>query len=309
MKRREVIKGIGIAGMLSGVSLPLVSVAGKKKDRAVMRIIHMSDAHVYEKEEANAEARLVKAFQHMKANFSDADFIINSGDVIMDALEKDEVQTQEQWDLWHRVVEQENTFEMYSCIGNHDIWGAGSVLDPRYGKKWAVEALKIPHRYYFKDIHNWRFVFLDSTHINNNGEWYTAKLDQEQFMWLADTLANTPQETKVIIVSHIPIISASSFFVGESDQDEAGYWKFPHSWMHGDARRIVELFEQYPQVKGALSGHMHMVDRIEFKKVSYLCNGAICGRWWAGANYGFEAGYAVIDLHDDGTIESKYVTY
>ncbi|MDZ7776926.1 MAG: hypothetical protein U5L09_15610 [Bacteroidales bacterium] len=62
-------------------------------------------------------------------------------------------------------------------------------------------------------------------------------------------------------------------------------------------------------MKGAISGHMHQVDRVVFKGVSYMCHGAISGQWWNGPNNGFAGGYAVVDLYDDGTIETQYITY
>jgi hypothetical protein len=229
--------------------------------------------------------------------------------VIRDALKKDEMETQKQWALWHHILEEENSFEIFNCIGNHDVWGGGKVKDDKYGKKWAVEALKMPARYYHFDKGNWRFVVLDSTRINSHGEWYTAQLDQEQFLWLSSLLDKTASSTNVLIVTHIPVITATSYFVGDSDKTKPGHWQFPHSWMHGDARKITALFSQHKNVKGAISGHMHQVDRVVYKGVSYMCHGAISGQWWNGSNNGFAGGYAVVDLYDDGTIETQYITY
>jgi 3',5'-cyclic AMP phosphodiesterase CpdA len=305
MNRRDLIKNLGVAGLLGGLSLK--GFAGIKEKKPHLRFIHMTDVHLFS--DRNAPEGLAKAFRHMRDNFPDAEFIINSGDVIMDALEKDKTATQKQWDLWHEISQNENTFPLYNCIGNHDVWGGGPVHDELYGKQWAVKALKIPERYYSFDHKNWRFVVLDSTRINGNGEWYKALLDQQQFDWLAETLSDTPKTMNVMLVSHIPIISATSYFVGESDSDMKGYWHFPHSWMHGDARRIVSLLEEFPQVKGALSGHMHLVDRVDYKGVSYLCNGAISGAWWNGPNQGFAPGYAVVDLSEEGEISTHYVPY
>ena len=307
MKRRDLIKTAGLAGVLSTLGLPAFSWQTASENRKKLRLIHMTDVHLYS--EKDAPNRLRRAFQHMHKHFSDAEFIINGGDVIMDALKKDKLETQKQWDLWHHIVEEENRFEIFNCIGNHDVWGGGSVKDEMYGKKWAVEALEMPGRFYSFDKGNWRFIVLDSTRINSYGEWYTAKLDQEQFTWLSGLLDETPVDKQVLIVTHIPVITATSYFVGDSDRDKAGYWHFPHSWMHGDARRISQLLEQHQNVKGVISGHMHQVDRVSYKNVDYFCNGAISGAWWNGPNEGFAEGYAVMDLFDDGSISTQYVAY
>lgn len=306
MKRRELIRNIGIAGTLSALGLPALSFSQEKQGDN-LRFIHMTDTHLFS--ERNAPEGLRRAFRHMRKNYRDAHFIINSGDVIMDALEKDKTATEKQWALWKEINEEENPFAIYNCIGNHDVWGGGSVNEELYGKAWAVKALQIPDRYYFFDFGKWRFVILDSTRINNNGDWYTAHLDEQQFEWLADTLERTPSDKNVLLVSHIPILSSTPYFLGESNSEKKGYWHFPHSWMHGDARRISELLEGYPNVRGAISGHMHMVDRVEYKGVSYLCNGAISGAWWQGANNGFEPGYTVVDLFESGQIKSSYIPF
>jgi predicted phosphodiesterase len=79
--------------------------------------------------------------------------------------------------------------------------------------------------------------------------------------------------------------------------------------MHIDARKIKELFRGYPNVRLCISGHMHMVDRVVYNDVTYICDGAVCGAWWNGNQYEFEEGYGVFDLYDDGTFEHQYVPF
>jgi hypothetical protein len=35
----------------------------------------------------------------------------------------------------------------------------------------------------------------------------------------------------------------------------------------------------------------------------------VSASWWKGKHRGTDFGYAVVDLHDDGTVESRYVPY
>lgn len=111
----------------------------------------------------------------------------------------------------------------------------------------------------------------------------------------------------MVVVSHIPILSASAYFDGDNEKD--GDWKVPGAWMHIDARRIKDLFARHANVHLCLSGHIHLVDRVDDLGVTYLCNGAVSGAWWKGPNRECDAGYCVVDLYDDGSFEHAYVTY
>lgn len=78
--------------------------------------------------------------------------------------------------------------------------------------------------------------------------------------------------------------------------------------MHIDARAIINLFANYPQVKLCLSGHLHLQDKVVYNGVSYYCNGALCGNWWKG-NYQYtKPGYATVDLYADGSFEVNYLS-
>ena len=110
-----------------------------------------------------------------------------------------------------------------------------------------------------------------------------------------------------MVISHIPILSACVFFDGHNMKNEK--WEVPGSWMHTDSKQISELFHKEKNVKLAISGHIHLTDRVDYNGVSYLCNGAVSGRWWAGKYQHTPAGYAVIDLYDDGSFVNNYIEY
>ncbi|MEX2092204.1 MAG: hypothetical protein WD971_05980, partial [Pirellulales bacterium] len=69
------------------------------------------------------------------------------------------------------------------------------------------------------------------------------------------------------------------------------------------------LFAKHPNVKLCISGHLHLLDRVDYNGVTYLCNGAVSGNWWGGRHKDCDEGYAVVDLYDDGTFEHEYVKY
>jgi Icc protein len=111
----------------------------------------------------------------------------------------------------------------------------------------------------------------------------------------------------VLVLSHIPILCACALLDG--DNEKSGDWVVPGAWMHTDARRIKDLFYRHPNVKLAISGHIHLRDRLDYNGVTYLCNGAVCGAWWKGNYQETEPGYSLIDLYDDGTFDQQYVAY
>ena len=79
--------------------------------------------------------------------------------------------------------------------------------------------------------------------------------------------------------------------------------------MHIDSRHTKNLFLKHPNVRLALSGHIHLVDRVDYNGVSYLCNGSVAGNWWQGPFQETPPGYTLMDLYDDGTWHREYVKY
>lgn len=271
-----------------------------------LRIAHITDVHIGpERDKMEKFAQCLRQIHELEDK---PDFIFAGGDCIGDALDKNRGEVEAQWASWHEVIQKECAIPLVNCIGNHDVWGAGDPSDPLYGKAWAKKELKLNERYYSFDSHGWHFIVLDSTHIRPDGTWYTAKLDEEQFAWLQSDLKNLPENAKVLVLSHIPILAASAFLDGDNAQ--SGDWVVPGAWMHIDAGKIIELFYAYPQVKVCLSGHLHLLDKVVYNNVTYYCNGATSGSWWDETPYHQTyAGYAIVDLYADGSSKRHYVEY
>lgn len=317
-RRRDVLAGsLAGVGSISLLGSSRVHAQQGQADAAspkrALRIAHMTDVHL--QPERAADQGFAKALQHVQNLEDPPELIINGGDSIGCSFNTDERRAKVQWDLWHAVLKSECSLPMLHCIGNHDIWGwdkaaSGTTGDePRWGKQWAIEAFEISNRYYSTDRGGWHFIMLDSTQPRGND--YTAHLDEEQWDWLEKDLAATNPQTPVVITTHIPIMTVTSFYDGDGKRfdDQSHNWTVPGSWMHTDAVRLRDLFRQHRNVKLCLSGHMHQVDHIVFDQVGYCCSGAVSGSWWGGEYHGFDAGYAIIDLHTDGSYNFQYVTY
>jgi predicted MPP superfamily phosphohydrolase len=289
----------------SGAATPIVSPNRKR----VLRVAHLTDVHV--QPQAPAPHGFAAALHAAQSLADKPDIIFNTGDCIMDSMSKHKDEVRKQWDVWQLTLKNENSLNIAHCIGNHDVWGitmphATIKSDKHYGKQWAVEELGIKNRYYSFDKNGWHFIVLDSTHPVA-GFGYTALLDDEQFEWLKTDISMVPATTFIAVLSHIPILGVSVFFDGAKVKEHN--WQVSGADMHRDAHKLKDLFHQHKNVKLCLSGHIHLIDQLEYLGVKYLCNGAVSGAWWGGDNQEFPPAFATIDLYDDGSSENEIHYY
>lgn len=273
------------------------------------RFAFLSDVHV--KPTETAENGMRKAYRHVNDLSPKVDFIINGGDAIMDALNASKEKVQKQWDVWNRVIRDENRLPIHHCIGNHDAWGwqmndPAVKSDPLYDKKWVMKEHGMAERYYKFEHKGWKFIVLDSPQENNGG--YIARLDEPQFAWLENELKSAPTDQHICIVSHIPIASFCAAVFYDTNQ-ENGDWRISRALLHVDSRRITKLFQSYQNIRCCLSGHIHLEDKVEYRGITYYCNGSICGDWWNGPFKGFDPAYAVFEFSKDGTVKRQMVSY
>ena len=287
-----------------------VAPAAAAPRKRLLRVAHLTDIHV--QPERGAAEGLAACLRHLQSQPDAPSLILNTGDCIMDAMKRDRARTELQWRVWDSVWKAQCSLPVQHAIGNHDIWGWNKARsrttggEAAWGKKWALDALKLHKPYHSFDHGGWHFVALDS--VQPFEDRYIAHLDDEQFAWLESDLAATAATTPVLVMSHIPIFSVTPLVVPNADAGDA--FKVGKAAMHGDFQRIRALFKRHPNVKACVSGHIHLVDRVDYGGVSYLCDGAVSGDWWKGTRLGdCDPGYALIDLYDDGTVDRQYVTY
>ncbi len=301
---QQTAMGVGIAawvGSNANLALGQPHPAPQRSARRVMRIAHLTDVHV--QPERSAGDGLTACLQHVHNMDDPPQLILFGGDNVMEVAHDCTVErAEEQLAVWRTVMQKHCTLPYRNCIGNHDVFG----MDQDKGKRWAMDSFGMTTRYYSFDQAGWHFVVLDSTAPQDDGH-YKARLDDEQFAWLQNDLANTPASSPVLILSHIPILAACAYFDG--DNEKTGDWVVPGAWMHLDARKLKDLFLKHPNVKLCLSGHIHLVDEVSYNGIAYRCNGAVCGAWWKGANQECEPGYGLIDLYEDGSFHNQYVVY
>lgn len=296
MNRRDILKQAGLlaAGVLAAPAA--AHAAAKPGRKPVLTIAHITDVHI--SEEGNAPERFQKCLEEIKRR--KVDFFLNGGDAVMD-VSYDNVKREQVtrlWDLWDKCTANLGGYEIFSCIGNHDIWWkAPATANEMYGKPYAAKRLKMPARYYSFSRSGWHFIVLDG----NNKD---VSLDEEQYRWLEQNLEQLPAGTPTLLMSHYPILGITPILVGGG---------------HADHKRLKGLFFKHrDKVKVCLSGHNHLSDNAVYNGIRYCCNGAMSGFWWgkgdqesAGTGYYLETppGYAILKLYADGQSENEYIPH
>jgi len=282
-----------------------------------LRIAHITDIHI--QPERGIEQIVASRLKRIQELSHPPDMIFNGGDIVMDAVAADRRRVDALWDAWDRVA-MDCSIPMRYCLGNHDVWGWGRKSgctgdEPLFGKAYPLSRLRLSSAYYHFDQSGWRFIVLDSL-LRIDKTRYAARIDPTQWRWLEETLRSTPPATPILILSHIPIAGGPSVFFANVESETAvdveilenRDWVVPSWQMHVDSRQLIELFAKYSNVKLCLSGHTHLYERLEFRGVTYINNGALSGQWWRGDFFGTSPGYGLIDLYPDGRFQAEYIS-
>lgn len=300
MERRSLFKKMG--GLLLVPAVPFSNLLSKEKP--VLRVAHLTDIHL--KNDFDAPKHFRDCLHHVQNQVPKVDFILNGGDVVFDMNKEKKETIDAQWQLVRSILSAECSIPSHYVLGNHDIWWEEqNKTSSLYGKQYALEQLQLSSPYYSFVKNGWKFICLDSVHLDIDGTWYIGKLGAEQFQWLENELKNTPATMPVCVLSHIPILTATLMI----EDDIVNKWEMLGGDMHTDTSAIIKLFYQHPNVKLCLSGHIHLRDKVVYNNVTYLCNGAVSGAWWKGNKRETAPGYGVIDFYKDGSFEERYVNY
>jgi len=298
MQRRAALKNIG--GLLLAPSIGLAQ--GIDPKRRSLRVAHVTDIHL--KDKFGAPAKFVKCLHHVQQQ--KPDLVLNGGDIVFDMNKENLGTINTQWHLMKGILKAETSIPTHFCLGNHDIWwNEDNKSQAVYGKQYSMGQLQLARPYNSFTQGGWKFILLDSVHLDIDGTWYIGKLGDEQFAWLENELKTTDAAMPVLIMSHIPILSATVLIA----DNIINKWEILGGDMHADSTRIINLFAQYPNVKLSLAGHIHLRDKVVYNNVTYICNGAVSGAWWEGNLRQTAPGYGLIDLYSDGTFEEQYVNY
>jgi 3',5'-cyclic AMP phosphodiesterase CpdA len=136
-------------------------------------------------------------------------------------------------------------------------------------------------------------------------------VDPAQLTWLAADLAATPAGTPIIVVSHVPLVSAAPQYSAPDDKAAKAVAAEAKSHLHGlllgNAYAVTQLFEGH-NVIAVLQGHTHINETIYWRNTPYITSGAVSGNWWQGTRWGTPEGFTVVELYQ-GAARWRYETY
>ncbi len=259
--------------------------------------LFITDCHL--QPELDATHGTAMAMRH--ARTFPADFAIQGGDHIFDALAVPKSRATQLFDIYEKT-EQDLGLKVHHVLGNHDIFGiypeSGTPgTDPDYGKKMFSNRFG-PTNYAF-DHKGHHFIVLDSVGITPDHH-YEARIDDEQLRWLAADLAKQRAGTPIIVATHIPLVTAVSSYAEIGPKTPP-----PAPFVNGPA--AIRLFEGH-NVLAVLQGHTHVNERVEWHGIPYITSGAVCGNWWKGTRLGTPEGFTVVSVAGN-KVSTRYETY
>jgi 3',5'-cyclic AMP phosphodiesterase CpdA len=150
------------------------------------------------------------------------------------------------------------------------------------------------------DYGRWHFILLDPIGRTDEGA-MRGYIDDEQLNWLSDDLAKTGKERPVCVALHIPLVSAFSQIHIDTLAAPAKF-----AIVNNGTRVIKELLSKY-NVKLVLQGHLHVVEEIKYKNMTYIIGGSLSSAR-KDPNFEHPEGFVVVDVSGD-EFRWKYETY
>ncbi len=298
--RRGFLSLSATAGLASTGLLPIPAVAAPPvRPHETFSFLFITDTHL--QPELDAAGGCHACF--MKARTIGADFAIQGGDHVFDALGVARPRADDLIGLYTRT-EQDLGMAVHHTIGNHDCFGVyarSGVLptDPLYGKKFFED--HFGRLYYAFDHRGVHFIVLDSIGITADRD-YEGRIDAEQIAWLSRDLASLPAGTPIVVISHIPLATAFDSYAPPLQPAPVH-----HKNSVLNAWQVIPLFAGH-NVLGVLQGHTHVNETVLWHGVPYITGGAVSGNWWHGTHLGTPEGFIVVTMADN-RLTTRYETY
>jgi len=236
-------------------------------------------------------------------------FILTGGDMCHNMRDQTLQQSSEITELFLKTYADNCRLPAHHCLGNHDLaaWNkvAEAAADPRYGKQLTLEKFGMKQRHYSFNSGGWHFVVLDYMRVSEPGK-FTAEIDPDQLAWLRDDLGKHADRPS-LVVTHAPVVSAVELFSDRARRtDEA--LAVPFGRVISNAPALIETAKA-GNVRAFISGHLHLVERLELLGHSFICSGSVSGHQWTGPRMGTPEGFGVFDCRSDGTFDFRYHAY
>jgi Icc protein len=292
MNRRQIVQSV-IAGAMGEAFLGPAAVAGARD----FTFVHFTDTHIQPEKKAAAGCRdCFEAINRVKP-----DFALSGGDLVFDSNETTKKRAIDLFDLYGETVKRLH-MPVHTVPGNHDVVGLSNksgmeASDPLYGKRVFED--RIGKRYQSFDHKGWHFVLLDSIGITED-RGFVGKIDDEQLTWLKTDLEKAGRATPIVMLTHVPLVSAVLQIVPDP-------WKTAATYLVQNSGAVLEIMKGH-NVKAVLQGHTHIRETVLYNGCQFITSGAVCGNWWKGPRVGHPEGFGVLMVRG-GNLAWRYETY
>ncbi len=219
-----------------------------KKKQGSIKIGFITDAHCLAKQDKTTLKWNLKSsceeplsyFVNKMDNEFKPDIIVNGGDLVDGADDNSIWDFQEAKKLLGKAVA-----PTYDVLGNHEV--------NKFSKEEWLKLTGNERTYYKVDINGFRVIFLDGNFTSTgratgpDKSAYPGKINEEQFLWLQDTLEDAEDLRKIVFVHQPPI---------ETDYRE-------QSRLFIDAEELRALLSEY-DVEVVVSGHIERYCKMNF---------------------------------------------
>jgi 3',5'-cyclic-AMP phosphodiesterase len=291
MDRRSflTVSAVGTVGAL----LPETAVAADN-----FSFVHFTDVHIQPELHAGEGTRKCIA----RINALKPDFSICGGDLVFDACAVGKPRANQVFDLYAEAIKPLQ-MPVHTIIGNHDVFGIstnGGVApaDPMYGKRMFED--RIGPLYSSFDHKGWHFVLLDSIRNGTPGREFIGHISDEQIAWLKNDLAGMKPGAKLVVVTHIPLVSSVLQLVADPG-------RAADIFLVTNSQAVLSVLWPY-KPKLVLQGHTHIRETVVYNGCQFVTSGAVCGNWWKGPREGHPEGFGVLTVRGDD-VQWRYETY
>jgi len=264
-----------------------------------IRFAYFTDVHARtEWDTPVAMARMVAAL-----NAQRPDFVIAGGDLITDGFQSSSEAVAPRWKVLMDMVQ---TIEapFFPAIGNHDYVAArpvGGAVPSTNPRGEFLERFGLERTYRVERVSGVPFFFLDPIEVLGGEVNYRGWVDETQQAWIKSELASVPAEQPVVLVTHIPLLTAFP-------QATAGATApVPIHRVVANNREVLRLFQDHNLVL-VLQGHVHVDELLRWNKTTFITGGAVCARWWRGPRSGTEEGFGMVTMSEN-RVEWEYIDY
>lgn len=226
----------------------------KKIERSNLKIGYITDLHCYGKLDKDKNiwevnwrcSQPMANFVKMMNEDFQPDAVVEGGDLVDGRDKQEKTLYPVALDLFKKIKA-----STYHILGNHETRG--------FLKEDWLEMTGYEKTYYFQDIRDHRLIFLDGNYKPEAGNttpenrYYPGYLEEEQMIWLEDTLKSA-QDKDILVFIHQPPIEKTILKEEKELFIEGG--------------KLRKLFSQY-KVNAVFSGHIEEMCYLEENGVDY----------------------------------------